>query len=1722
MKQLRTLLTLLVVSFCAVQNAWADVEINETNFPDANFRTFLLEQDYGSDGVITDTEIAGIMYFFPCYRGITSLKGIEHFTSLVQLWCFGNQIKGAEMDALIESLPTKENGELYVIANFISGFDGNEMTIAQVAAAKAKGWKPLCTDDGNNWQEYAGSDPSKNVEINETNFPDTNFRTFLLSQSYGSDGVITDAEIAGITKINVNKKNIQSLKGIEFFTNLEQLRAESNQLTAIDVSKNTLLTLLNLTTNQLTTLDISKNLALTRVHVSENQLTELDVSKQTALESVECQNNQLTTLVLSNNPNLNFLECYNNNIKDAAMDALIKSMPLGSTSYRFRVLTTKPNEGNVMTTTQVAAAKSKGWSPNIGIYQGEIEGSVIYDWQEYEGSKPIIVGIEINETNFPDYNFRNYLLGWGYGSDGVITDEEISNIKNFYIGGRYIRNLKGIEYFTALTFLQCDNNQLTSLDLSQNKALTNLQCENNQLTSLDLSNNTALDYLECYNNQLTTLDVSKNTALRYLSCFNNQLTSLNVSGCTSLTHLACGNNQLTSLDLSNNDKLEYVDCSNNQIKGTAMDAFIESLPIVDDKALYIINSENEGNEMTAKQVEAAKDKGWRPYIKNGELGWIPYRGNDAVQPDPVEINETNFPDENFRNYILEVIDNDHDNILTTELVSVFDLDVSRRDIQSLKGIEYFIELDKLICHSNYLTSLDLSKNTKLRHLDCSNNQLTSLDLSNYTKLRSLDCSSNELTILDVSKNTALTSLHCLSNKIRWSYMDALVASLPVQASASLYVTDTNGSEGYNVMTTAQVAEAKAKGWEPLAYNGNDWVPYQGIEAPDHYIEIIPANFPDENFRNYLLNGMNYGRDGILTDEEIANITWMYVDGYNIADLKGIEFFTALTNLSCYNNQLTALDLSKNTALQYLVCNNNQLTALDLSKNTALQDLYCYSNQIKGAAMDTFIESLPERADNCILGIINNENESNEMTAAQAAAAKEKGWKPLVYNNEYYVWHEYLGKDVPESAPVVIDETNFPDDNFRTWISNLSKTEFNRTNVIFGCEISEITSISISGRGISNLKGIELFTALEELDCSYNQLTAIDVSKNTALKMLICDNNLLAALDVTDCTALTTLSCGSNKLTALDLSKNTALTDLSCNNNQLTELNLSKNTALATLSCSNNPLTTLDVSENTALTDLSCNNNQLTELNLSKNTALVMLSCSYNQLTALDLSKNENLAYLDCSYNQLTTLNVEGCTLLGLKTESGRGKLYCFGNQIKDEGMDTFVESLPDNTNNCALQVIGIENEGNAMTAAQVAVARAKGWKPLAYDEEDNRWYSYLGSGVPVPEPVEINETNFPDPLFRDYVKKFDRNNDGKISFYEGQRGDMEPDGRAIMSLKGIEFFTEIEGLWCHGDQLTTLDLSKNTQLKEVECQNNQIRGKGMDELIENLPKTRNAKLYVIDPTYIHKTSYGTFTEGNVMTPKQVSAAIAKGWTPYHCIARDTYGHETWVPYEGNIATVIQPITEETTVTFGGNSGVDENTNLSNTVVEDVLYTLDTTTGDGYDNTDQSITIVSTMSDADIAEMEELIPGTPEFAEKFNGITLELAAGEGSVTFDCQTVGNRQLTVKIGNAPAATYTKSDRGEVKVAYNVAEPCFMYIYATATSESRGTEPTAVANALKLYGYTVKPGDTTGIEAVESISSNETIDDAQATWYDLNGRRVTTPTKGIYVKNGKKFVVK
>jgi Leucine-rich repeat (LRR) protein len=106
--------------------------------------------------------------------------------------------------------------------------------------------------------------------------------------------------------------------------------------------------------------------------------------------------------------------------------------------------------------------------------------------------------------------------------------------------------------------------------------------------------------------------------------------------------------------------------------------------------------------------------------------------------------------------------------------------------------------------------------------------------------------------------------------------------------------------------------------------------------------------PDDNFESYLeSNGMGNGiinDDSVLTSN-INTVTYLSVSNESIADLTGLEDFTALTSLHCHHNQLTSLDVSNYITLTSLSCYDNQLTSLDVSYNTALTSLRCHYNQL---------------------------------------------------------------------------------------------------------------------------------------------------------------------------------------------------------------------------------------------------------------------------------------------------------------------------------------------------------------------------------------------------------------------------------------------------------------------------------------------------------------------------------------------------------------------------------------------------------------------------------------------------------------------------------------------------------------------------------------------------------------------------------------------------------
>jgi len=222
-------------------------------------------------------------------------------------------------------------------------------------------------------------------------------------------------------------------------------------------------------------------------------------------------------------------------------------------------------------------------------------------------------------------------------------------------------------------------------------------------------------------------------------------------------------------------------------------------------------------------------------------------------------------------------------------------------------------------------------------------------------------------------------------------------------------------------------------------------------------------------------------------------------------------------------------------------------------------------------------------------------------------------------------------------------TMIPDANFEQELIDLGYDVAPVNGSVYTALINTMTFLNVSNSNISDLTGIEDFTALAYLDCSNNQLTSLDVSSNTVLTELKCVTNQLTILDVSQNTALTSLNCGNNQLTSIDVSGATALIDLYCGANQLTSLDVSQNTSLVYLICEQNQLSSLDVSGCTALSFLRVSENQLTILDVSTNTALTYLYCLYNQLINLDLrnGNNININYVSLSENpNLFCINVD--------------------------------------------------------------------------------------------------------------------------------------------------------------------------------------------------------------------------------------------------------------------------------------------------------------------------------------------------------------------------------------------------------------------------------------------------------------------------------------------------
>ena len=150
----------------------------------------------------------------------------------------------------------------------------------------------------------------------------------------------------------------------------------------------------------------------------------------------------------------------------------------------------------------------------------------------------------------------------------------------------------------------------------------------------------------------------------------------------------------------------------------------------------------------------------------------------------------------------------------------------------------------------------------------------------------------------------------------------------------------------------------------------------------------------------------------------------------------------------------------------------------------------------------------------------------------------------------------------------VDPGNFPDEVFREYVSE--NFDIDKNGILSIEEIEGVNEITILGKELTNLDGVEYFVNLLTLNCYHNNLKSLDVSYNSKLEKLLCEINMIEHLDLRYNMQLIELKCDYNNLEDLDISHNLKLKYVDCNTNKLSSLDVSNNTALTFLDCTGNP------------------------------------------------------------------------------------------------------------------------------------------------------------------------------------------------------------------------------------------------------------------------------------------------------------------------------------------------------------------------------------------------------------------------------------------------------------------------------------------------------------------------------------------------------------------------
>ena len=447
-------------------------------------------------------------------------------------------------------------------------------------------------------------------------------------------------------------------------------------------------------------------------------------------------------------------------------------------------------------------------------------------------------------VNIPDANFKSLLLASSpnfavakdalgnpividVNGDSEIQVSEALLVYQLFINSSQITQLTGLENFTNITYFDCSNTSLFTLNVTALTNLVTLKCDSAELTSLNVSGLTNLKNLFCMTNQLTSLNLSNLTNLEVVFCYSNMLSTININGASSLYQLNCENNLLTNLDLLGYTNLTHLYAQNNQISSLSLSG-LSSLHNV-----YIGNNQMSSLEIiNCPLIEQAG-------FNNNLLSTISIVGSTAIES--LIINNNSFTDVSF----------------VTSIPGLKGLNCSNNLISDLSFVGSIPNLQTLLCSNTLIATLDVSNNANFASLQCTNNpNLTSVFLKFGRE--------NTLTIqggYPLNNNPNLQYV-CVDEYRIDTFSNYFIQNNMPNVVVNSYCSFTPGGD-YNTITGAMIFDSNNNGCDAL-----------DLPQPNIKININDGTEQGSTFTNNSGNYNFYTQAGSFTlTPNVENPTW---------------------------------------------------------------------------------------------------------------------------------------------------------------------------------------------------------------------------------------------------------------------------------------------------------------------------------------------------------------------------------------------------------------------------------------------------------------------------------------------------------------------------------------------------------------------------------------------------------------------------------------------------------------------------------------------------------------------------------------------------------------------------------------------------------------------------------------------------------------------------------